>query len=292
MPRAALRPLRELREAERAHLSALARATSERADVRHRAVALLAVAQGQSYTAAARQAGFASGEAVSRRAQRVNQRGLAALEIAPGRGRKPTSSTAERQPILDMLQQAPERTSDQRATWSLTLLQRRVRAQGLPQVRRDTIHQTVRQAGDSWQRTRTWCPTGTARRKRKAGVVTVTDPETERTRGCPWQAYAGAEAEAAGVAVWCQDEAGPYQTVPVAGQTWEPIGKARCQPHAYERHGIAKRLTLFPPATGRVRATGVTSAANAVLHPWRHAELEPVLAELPEVTTPEAERPA
>ena len=37
----------------------------------------------------------------------------------------------------------------------------------------------LREAGYSYQRTRTWCPTGTAARKRKAGTVTVTvtDPD-------------------------------------------------------------------------------------------------------------------
>jgi hypothetical protein len=99
-------------------------------------------------------------------------------------------------------------------------------------------------------------------------------------------------AEAAGVAVWCQDEAGPYQTMPRPGQSWEPVGKARCQPHEYERNGTAKLLTLFRPATGQVHATGVTSAPNAVLHPWLQAELEQVLVELPAVTAAEAERPA
>jgi DDE superfamily endonuclease len=79
--------------------------------------------------------------------------------------------------------------------------------------------------------------------------------------------------------------------VPVAGQTWEPQGKARCQPHEYERNGTAKLLTLFHPATGQVRAKGVTSATNAVLHPWLQGELEQVLAALPAVTMPEAERP-
>src|SRR5712691_5813583 len=103
MPRTALKPLRDLTEAERQHVSALVRATSERADVRQRAVALLAVAEGQSYTASARRAGYASGEAVSRLVHRVNQRGLAALEIASGRGRKPTD-TADCQQILDTLQ--------------------------------------------------------------------------------------------------------------------------------------------------------------------------------------------
>ncbi len=183
MPRAALKPLRELTEAERAHLSTRARATSERADVRQRAVALLAVAAGQSYTAAARRAGYASGEAVSRLVHRVNQQSLAALEIAPGRGRKPTYTAAERQQILDLLQEAPERTSDQSATWSLTLLQRRLRVTGLPQVSRETVQRTLQQASSSWQRTRTWCPTGTARRPRQAGVVTVTDPAAARKKG-------------------------------------------------------------------------------------------------------------
>ena len=176
-------PLRELSEAERAHLAVLVRATSERADVRQRAVALLAVAEGQSYEAAARRAGYVQGYTVSRLVRRVNARGLAAVEIAPGRGRKRTYTVADRQQILDTLQEAPQRASDQGATWSLTLLQRRLRANGLPRVSRDTVHRTLRRAGYSWQRTRTWCPTGTARRKRKAGVVTVTDPEAERKKG-------------------------------------------------------------------------------------------------------------
>ncbi len=85
--------------------------------------------------------------------------------------------------MLSTLQEVPERTSDQSATWSLTLLQRRLRVNGLPQVSRDTVHRTLRQAGYRWQRTRTWCPTGTAHRRRKTGVVTVTDPAAERKKG-------------------------------------------------------------------------------------------------------------
>jgi transposase len=176
-------PLRALTEAERQRLQALVRARSERMDARQRAVALLAVAQGASREAAARQAGYAHGYTVSRLIDRFNARGLAVLLIAPGRGRKPTYDAAERQQILDVLQQTPNREQDQSATWSLTLLQRRLRASGLPQVSRDTIHQTLRQAGYTWQRTRTWCATGTARRKRKAGMVTVVDPEAEQKRG-------------------------------------------------------------------------------------------------------------
>jgi hypothetical protein len=98
-------------------------------------------------------------------------------------------------------------------------------------------------------------------------------------------------AEAAGVAGYCEDEAGPYQTVPYPGQSWEPQAHPARQPHEYERTGTAKLLTLVRPATGQVRAKGVTRATNAVLHPWLKAELELVLAALPVVTAPEAARP-
>jgi hypothetical protein len=99
-------------------------------------------------------------------------------------------------------------------------------------------------------------------------------------------------AEAAGVPVYCQDEAGPYQAIPQPGASWQLVGQPRRQPHEYIRGGTAKLLTLFHPATGMVRAKGVTSAPNTVLHPWLRSELTAVLAGLPPVTTPEAERPA
>lgn len=51
-------------------------------------------------------------------------------------------------------------------------------------------------------------------------------------------------------------------------------------------------MTLFRPATGAVRAKGVTHAPNAVLHPWLKTELEQMLETLPAVTAAEAERPA
>jgi len=98
-------------------------------------------------------------------------------------------------------------------------------------------------------------------------------------------------AEPAGVPVWCQDEAGPYQAIPQPGAGWQPVGEPTRQPHEYVRGGTAKLLTLFRPATGEVRAKGVAHAPNLVLHPWLRAELTEVLAGLPAVTTPEAERP-
>ena len=62
----------------------------------------------------------------------------------------------------------------------LTTLQRALRAapDGLPQVSTGTILHTLWDAGYSWQESRTWCHTGTVVRKRKAGPVEVTDPDT------------------------------------------------------------------------------------------------------------------
>jgi hypothetical protein len=56
-------------------------------------------------------------------------------------------------------------------------------------------------------------------------------------------------------------------------------------PHEYIRGGTAKLLTLFHPATGAVRANGVTNTPNTVLHPWLQAELLSILAALPPLPT-------
>jgi hypothetical protein len=84
-----------------------------------------------------------------------------------------------------------------------------------------------------------------------------------------------------GLAVWTQDEAGPYQTKPYPGPSWQPSGHPMRQPHEYIRNGTAKMLTLFHPQTGAVRLRGVTSACNAVLHPWLKEQCTAILGTLP-----------
>jgi hypothetical protein len=93
------------------------------------------------------------------------------------------------------------------------------------------------------------------------------------------------KAEARGLAVWCHDQAGPFQTVPYLGASWQPQGEPVRQPHEYIRNGTAKLMTLFHPASGQVRAKGVTSCPNSVLHPWLKQELSAILAALPAPTT-------
>jgi hypothetical protein len=84
-----------------------------------------------------------------------------------------------------------------------------------------------------------------------------------------------------GLAVWTEDEAGPYQTVPYAGEGWQPAGQPLRLPHEYLRNGTAKLLVLFEPSSGQARVQGVSSTANAVLHPWMKQELSAVLEALP-----------
>jgi hypothetical protein len=172
-------PLRPVTPAERAALEQVARAGSERADRVARAKALLAVAAGQSFTAAARAAGRRSGDAVAHLVARFNAAGLAALAPRHGGGPPVVYDAAARARILREVQRAPDRERDRPATWSLTTLQRALRraSDGLPGVSTKTILHTLWDAGYTWQQSRTWCPTGTAVRRRKSGPVTVTDPD-------------------------------------------------------------------------------------------------------------------
>ena len=80
--------LRPVTIVEQHELRAIVKASSERVDRVKRATALLAVADGRTYAAAAEAAGYRSAQAVTYLVRRFNRVGLAALEIATGRGRK------------------------------------------------------------------------------------------------------------------------------------------------------------------------------------------------------------
>jgi transposase len=175
--------LRTLADAERAALEQLAKRTSERVDRVRRANALLAVARGESFAAAARAAGLRSATTAANLVSRFNRHGLAAVRIRAGRGRKPIYDADARAQIVATAQRPPERREDGTATWSLSTLQRALRKATYPRIGATTIRRVLEQAGSSYQRTRSWCPTGTAQRKRKGGGVTVVDPKTEEKRG-------------------------------------------------------------------------------------------------------------
>jgi transposase len=95
-PKMALRPLSQT---EQQALQRVAKASSERVDAVKRAKAVLAVAEGKTLTQAGQSAQL-SREGVSQLVQRFNERGLAVLVIAPGRGRKPTYDANVRARVL------------------------------------------------------------------------------------------------------------------------------------------------------------------------------------------------
>lgn len=142
---------------------------------------LLAIAEGQTFTQAGVNAGF-SHEGVSQLVERFNQRGLAVLVIASGRGRKPTYEAKVREQVVQEVQRQPDREQDQTATWSLKLLERALRKEALPTIGATTIGRILHEEGYSLQRDRTWCSTGTALRVRKTGVYRVRDPQTQKKK--------------------------------------------------------------------------------------------------------------
>jgi transposase len=174
-------PLRELTEPERQELVQLSRAQSAPAAEVIRAKILLAVASGDDYQDAARSVGRRSGDAVSHLVARFNAEGTAALTPRHGGGRRPTYGPQERARIAAEARREPTPEGDGTAAWSLATLQRALRAarDGLPKVSTYTIWLALRESGASYQRTRTWCPTGKALRRRKAGPAVVTDPDAD-----------------------------------------------------------------------------------------------------------------
>ena len=188
MPRKQKEPLRPLTDEERTHPEQIACAQSRPAAQVARAKALLAVAQGHAFTQAAQAAGRRSGDAVARLVAGFNSRGVAAVVPGHGGGPTPLYGPEQRERILAHARRAPDREQDGTATWSLKCLQRALRtdAPGLSTLKFSTytLWCVLRGAGLSWQKSRTWCQTGSAQRLRRRGdgtadAVVVTDPDAE-----------------------------------------------------------------------------------------------------------------
>jgi transposase len=178
-------PLRPLTPDERIALTRLSRSPSAPAAQVERARALLAIAEGATYTAAAHQVGRRHTETISAWVSRFNRDGLAAVRPGHGGGPRTRYGADAQQRILAEWARTPQREQDGTATWSLSLLQKALRQadDGLPQVSTFTIWRTLHEAGLSWQKSRTWCQTGVVTRRRKHGTVTVVDPDAAVKRG-------------------------------------------------------------------------------------------------------------
>jgi hypothetical protein len=103
-----------------------------------------------------------------------------------GGGHQVRYGEAAQRRILAEVARAPERARDGTASWSLSTLRDALRRaeDGLPGISTYTIGRALHAAGYSCQRGRSWCETGVVVRKRRhAGLVTVTDPDAAAKRG-------------------------------------------------------------------------------------------------------------
>ncbi|MDV2991757.1 MAG: hypothetical protein N4J56_007919 [Chroococcidiopsis sp. SAG 2025] len=173
-------PLRPLSDEEQTDLKKLSRSQSQSSASVMRAKAILAVALGADYTSAAQLVGLRCGDTVSKWVSRFNVEGLAALQPRHGGGAVVQYSEPEKQRILSEFQRQPERQKEGTATWSVATLQRALRQapDGLTQISTYTIWQVLKEAGYSWQKSRSWLKTGQVKRIRKGKLVVVTDPDT------------------------------------------------------------------------------------------------------------------
>jgi transposase len=178
-------PLRPLTPDERIALTRLSRSPSAPAAQVERARALLAIADGATYTAATHQVGRRHTETISAWVSRFNREGLVAVRPGHGGGAQIRYGADAQQRILAEWARTPQRDQDGTATWSVSLLQRALRQapDGLPEVSTFTIWRALHAAGLSWQKSRTWCETGVVMRQRKHGVVRVSDPDAAVKRG-------------------------------------------------------------------------------------------------------------
>lgn len=281
MPHPISQPLRLLTDAERSELVRVSHASSERLRRHQRALALLAVAGGKTLTDAAKAAGWKAQKTVARLLRHVPERGLAALDDLPRSGHPRSSGPPERARIVHERRRHPLRTEDGTAPWSLTTRQRTLREapDGLPPVSTLTLLSTIHDAGSSWQKRRTWCETGKPVRK-KDGRVEESDDESTQDKTAVSE-RASLLGERLGFQVWCEDEAGPSQTIPPPGNSWHSDNRPARQAHHYLRGDTAKLRTLFRPATGAFRAEAVQQRTTALLHPWVQRALTAILTQCP-----------
>ena len=174
-------PLRPLSDQESQDLHEVSRSRTLPAAEVARAKLILAVAAGSDYQQAAASIGRKSGDAVAGLVARFNDEGLAALRPRHGGGRRRVYDEQARQLILRAVARTPTPEADGTASWSLSLLRDSLRRapDGLPRISTYTLWQVLHEAGYSFQLSRSWCTTGEVLRKRKAGIVAVTDPDGE-----------------------------------------------------------------------------------------------------------------
>jgi len=172
-------PLRELRDEERPYLERLSRAQTAPAAQVTRARILIFVADGDSFIGAAHKVGRKDGDSVATLVKRFNQEGIDAVVPRHAGGHPIVYGPDARARVLNFARRTPTPERDGCSAWSLSTLQTALNTQpdGVPGIKITTIRIILRDAGFTWQKNRSWVDTGKVLRKRKAGLVEVSDPD-------------------------------------------------------------------------------------------------------------------
>src|SRR3954471_2816781 len=257
-------PLRPLTPNERNTLTRLSRSLSAPAAQVERARALLAIADGATYTAAAHQVGRRHTETISAWVSRFNRDGLAAVRPGHGGGARIRYGGDAQQRILAEWARTPEREQDGTATWSLSLRQKAVRQadDGLPQVSTYTIWRTLHAGGLSLAEEPHLVPDRGGHAPAQAGHGHPRRSGCGGKKGLIEQAYTlGAQL---GLSVWYADEAGPFQAVPHPGVSWQPREHPAQQPHEDIRGGTTPcRIPGYPGSRANTRPSNRTKTSAA-----------------------------
>ena len=135
-------------ESEIQQLTDITNSKVERVERIRRARAILAVAKGQSFTGAAKEARMRSNSGIAAIVQRFHERGMDSLNTIPGAGRRPVYDHGQRKAILVEIEREMERTP----FWSLSTLEKALKRSttNVPKVSAKTICQVLKDAGYRW----------------------------------------------------------------------------------------------------------------------------------------------
>lgn len=239
MPRQPEVFVRELDPAEMQRLVKITRTARDRVRLR-RAGIVLASAQGRSATDAAGM--FAATAQYAREViHAFNAQGFAALDPKWSGGRPRTFGPHARELICRVAKTAPQQLGRPFTTWSLSKLAEHLGEHHRLEVSTETVRGVLREAGISWQATKTW------KHSR--------DPEfaVKKTRILALYDQSAAGQLPAGGRVICVDEFGPLNLLPRPGHGWFPRGRPARQRATYTRTaGVRQMFAALDLASGQL----------------------------------------
>jgi transposase len=231
--------VRELDPVEAQRLVKITRTARDRVRLR-RAGIVLASMQGRSAGEAA--AMFAATATYAREViHAFNEKGFAALDPKWSGGRPRRFGPAARELICKVAKTAPAQLQRPFITWSLTKLVEHLREHHRLSVSTDTVRTILRDAGITWQATKTW------KGSRDPDFI----PKKTRILNLYDQAVSGQIPN--GGRVICVDEFGPLNLQPRPGHGWFPRRRAARLRATYTRTaGVRHMFAALDLASGQL----------------------------------------